>query len=192
MQRILGVVGSPRENGNTERLMRRVLVAAQEEGAEAQFFSVAGQVISACQACGHCKEEPLGVCAQRDDMQALYPLLEWAEAVVFGTPVYMNGMSAQMKAVFDRCRPLLWLNQKLAGKVVAVLAVGAGRFGGQEKAADDVLSCAFHNGMVLPRPEPGAPHVYRVCAVGAEAGDVTRDEKAMGQAEKLGRCLAMM
>ncbi len=192
MKRILGVVGSPRKGGNAEQLMRRVLVAAQEEGAETQFFSVSGQVISACQACGHCKQEPLGVCSQKDDMQTLYPLLEWAEAVVFATPVYMNGMSSQMKAVFDRCRPLLWLNQRLAGKVVAVLAVGAGRFGGQEKAAHDVLSCAFHNGMVLPRPEPGAPHVYRICAVGGDARDVAKDEKAMAEAAQLGRCLAMM
>jgi multimeric flavodoxin WrbA len=192
MKHILGVVGSPRKDGNTEHLMRRVLSAARAEGAETEFFSVSGHVIAACQACGHCKQEPLGVCAQNDDMQTLYPLLEWAEAVVFGTPVYMNSMTAQLKAVFDRCRPLWWVNQRLVGKVVAVLAVGAGRFGGQEKAADDVLSCAIHNGMVLPRPEPGAPHVYRICAVGRDPGDVAKDEKAVAEAERLGRCLAMM
>ena len=46
MNRILGIVGSPREGGNTEQLMERVLAAAREEGAETLLFTCAGKDIA--------------------------------------------------------------------------------------------------------------------------------------------------
>jgi multimeric flavodoxin WrbA len=44
-----------------------------------------------------------GQCAQRDDMDQLYPFLRESDLLVMGTPVYTDNMSAQMKTVMDRC-----------------------------------------------------------------------------------------
>jgi multimeric flavodoxin WrbA len=44
-----------------------------------------------------------GQCAQRDDMDQLYPFLRESSLFVMGTPVYTDNMSAQMKTVMDRC-----------------------------------------------------------------------------------------
>jgi hypothetical protein len=44
-----------------------------------------------------------GQCAQRDDMDQIYPHLKESDLLVMGTPVYTDNMSAQMKTVMDRC-----------------------------------------------------------------------------------------
>ena len=36
-------------------------------------------------------------------MQKIYPKLLWADVVVAASPVYFYGVSAQLKAVIDRC-----------------------------------------------------------------------------------------
>jgi len=81
-----------------------VLNGAAEAGAETQIYFLNDLTIRGCQACDQCKAT--GVCAQRDDMAALLNAVHAADAVVFGTPIYMWEMTAQMKAVIDRLRPL--------------------------------------------------------------------------------------
>lgn len=43
-----------------------------------------------------------GICAQQDDMQAIYSILEHTDIVVFATPIYYQAFPAQLKAVIDR------------------------------------------------------------------------------------------
>jgi len=115
-------VGSPRKGGNTELMVKEALAAATEEGAETDIFLVAGKTISGCDGCQSCFKT--GACKTKDDMQALYTKMEWADAIVFGTPVYFHDVAAQAKAVMDRCYCYL-PSHKLRGKVVApVLALG--------------------------------------------------------------------
>jgi len=192
MHHILGLVGSPRPGGNTELLVSRVLESAAEEGAETRLFTVAGKEIAPCQACGACVRDRSGRCVQHDAMEELYPLARWAEAIVFGTPVYLNSMSAQLKMVLDRFRPLWWQENALSGKVAAVVTVGAGRWGGQELAAEHVFSCAFNHGMVQAASRPVFGETWRLCAVGRDPGDVVNDTRAMEEADGLGRRLAQL
>ncbi len=48
-------------------------------------------------------------------MQTLYPKLERADIIVFGTPLYWYGPSAKMKLLIDRLRPFV-ASKKLEGK----------------------------------------------------------------------------
>ena len=74
-------------------------------GFETEFFTVRGKEIGFCRHCDYClKNEE---CAVRDDMYQLYPLLRNARGIVIATPVYNGGISAQTKAVMDRCRALV-------------------------------------------------------------------------------------
>ena len=54
--KILGIVGSPRKNGNTEILMNEALKAAQDAGMETEMFLMSGKQIAPCDACGACFE----------------------------------------------------------------------------------------------------------------------------------------
>jgi len=126
--KILGIVCSPREGGNTEILVKEALEAAREAGAETELFLVAGKDIAPCDACGACEAD--GICVVDDDMQEIYRQLELADGVIFGTPVYFVNVSAQAKAIIDRTYPLLRtgkLRGKVAAALVAVRRVGAGQ-----------------------------------------------------------------
>jgi multimeric flavodoxin WrbA len=124
--RVLGIVGSPRKNGNTEILMQEVLKVAREAGCETELFLMAQKKVAPCDACGMCFE--VGSCVVQDDMQELYAMMERAQAIVFGSPVYFGSVSAQMKAAMDRMFALLQrraLKEKVAGALVVTRRVGA-------------------------------------------------------------------
>ena len=90
--KILGIVGSPRKGGNTEILVEEALTATREAGAQTEIILLADKNIAGCDGCGSCFET--GVCKIKDDMQSIYPQLEAADAIIFGSPVYFGGVTA--------------------------------------------------------------------------------------------------
>ena len=124
--RVLGIVGSPRKSGNTEILMNEVLNVAREAGCETELFLMSEKQVAPCDACGTCFE--VGACVVQDDMQELYAMMDRADAIVFGSPVYFGSVSAQTKAIMDRTFSLLRrrsLKNKVAGTLVVTRRVGA-------------------------------------------------------------------
>ncbi|MGQ9558195.1 MAG: flavodoxin family protein [Desulfurispora sp.] len=98
--KVIGIVGSPRPEGNTATLVEQVLRGAEQAGAQTAIFHVNKMNIRGCQGCYKCKK--LGYCAVPDDMREIYEQINYAGAVVFGSPMYMWQMSAQLKTVLDR------------------------------------------------------------------------------------------
>ena len=126
--KILGIVGSERKGGNTEILVKQALASAQGAGAQTELVSVVGKNIAPCDGCGSCRKT--GACHIHDDMQPIYQQLEAADGVVFGSPVYFGGVSAQTKAIMDRTYLFLKdkrLKGKAAAPVLAARRVGAGQ-----------------------------------------------------------------
>jgi multimeric flavodoxin WrbA len=124
--KILGIIGSPRKDGNTEILMKEALKVAGEAGCETEIFHMCGKQVAPCDACAACFKT--GGCVIQDDMQELYSMMERADAVIFGSPVYFGSVSAQMKAVMDRTFAFLQrrsLKDKVAGALVVTRRVGA-------------------------------------------------------------------
>jgi NAD(P)H-dependent FMN reductase len=99
-QRALGIVGSPRRNGNTEILVDEILRGASEAGASVEKIVLSRLDIAPCRACDACRKT--GQCVQRDDMPALLEQMQASQVWVLGTPVYWFGPSAQLKAFVDR------------------------------------------------------------------------------------------
>ncbi len=97
---VLGIVGSPREGGNTDTLVTEVLRGAEEAGARSQKLFVGRYKIAPCTSCGGCVKT--GRCVTRDGMDELVPLMEANQVWVLGTPVYWWGATAQMKVFIDR------------------------------------------------------------------------------------------
>ena len=126
--KVLGIVGSPRKEGNTEIMVREALDAARQAGAETELFLVADKKITPCDGCGACMGGD--GCVVDDDMQDLYRQFEAADGVIFGTPVYFINVSAQAKAIIDRSISLMRagkLKGKVAAAIVAARRVGAGQ-----------------------------------------------------------------
>jgi len=105
MPRIVGIVGSPREGGNTETLVRCALEAVESRGAETTLFHLGKISVNPCKGCLVCKEK--GRCVQQDDMTKIYEALHSADGLVLGSPVYFATVSAQFKAFMDRLIALI-------------------------------------------------------------------------------------
>lgn len=145
---LLGICGSPR-NQATEFSVRYALNYATEKfGFETEFWTVRGKKIGFCTHCDYCIREKKG-CVQKDDLQELYPKLENAKYFLFGTPVFQGNLSAQLKAVMDRCRALIAKKSEVFwDKIGIALAVGGDRNGGQEPAIRTILDFYTQNGII--------------------------------------------
>lgn len=122
MIRVLGIVGSPRRNGNTHVLVSRILEGAQSAGAETDTLFLGDLDIRECDGCHLCWQGK--ACPKVDDMAGVYPRIIDADVIVFGTPVYWYGPTGLMKLLIDR---FVYFNApanrpKIAGKR-AVIAV---------------------------------------------------------------------
>jgi multimeric flavodoxin WrbA len=93
---VLGIVGSPHSEGNTAKLVEAVLEGAKEKGHGTEIFYL-----------GDLEIEPLGADERRvtypeDDMMKLYPHIESMGALVLGSPIYYDHVSARTKLFIDR------------------------------------------------------------------------------------------
>lgn len=108
--KVLGIYGSPRKGGNTDRLLDRALEGAGEAGAEIQRVYVRELKISGCIECGGC--DKTGRCVVKDDMQDVYPMLEEASVIFLASPIFFYGITAQAKALVDRAQAM-WARRML-------------------------------------------------------------------------------
>jgi multimeric flavodoxin WrbA/protein-tyrosine-phosphatase len=100
---ILGLQGSPRKKGNTNFLLSAFMQAAQKWGAQTKTIDVAQENIEPCREYIVCEKK--GFCPIDDLMKSeIYPLLRQAEVIVLATPIFFYNMTAQLKAVVDRCQ----------------------------------------------------------------------------------------
>ena len=98
---IVVITGSPRRNGNTNHMADQFIKGAKEAGHEVFRFDAATRDVKPCLGCNHCDMD--GPCVYKDDFSTiLRPQLEKADMVVFCSPMYYFGFSAQIKHVIDR------------------------------------------------------------------------------------------
>lgn len=98
--KILVLTGSPRKNGNSNTLADSFIKGATEAGHEVVRFDSAFKNVHPCIACNSCGMD--GPCVFKDDFEFVRDNIVTADAVVFATPMYYFGVSAQLKAVIDR------------------------------------------------------------------------------------------
>ena len=106
--KVLGIMGSPRRQSNTDILLDKALEGAKEAGAEVEKVLVSKLKISPCLEIYACRKD--GNCAIRDDMQSLYKKLLEADHIIFASPIFFYGITSQAKAIVDRCQAL-WIRR---------------------------------------------------------------------------------
>ena len=103
---VLGFQGSPRKKGNTSFLLTSFMQAAEKLGAQTRIIEVTRKNIIPCKEYVVCERK--GYCPIDDDVKTeIYPLIRQAEVVVLASPIFFFNMTAQLKAVVDRCQ-LFW------------------------------------------------------------------------------------
>ena len=172
--KVLGIVCSPRVGGNSEILVRQALEGAKSMSAETDLWTTAKKTnLQPCDACLTCFESKK--CHIKDDIQELYPKIEEADGLIFGSPTYFRTLSAQAKIVIDRLY-VQYVASKLVGKVAGVISVSQAI--GNESTLD-----IFHKFISLC-------HMFAaddVWAFGVPRGDVKKYEYAMKASEEMGK-----
>ncbi len=100
---IIVLSGSPRKGGNTDLLAESFAKGATEKGHKVETVSVHDYKVAPCKGCNACFRTANNTCVQVDDMTAIYQKMKQADMLVIVSPVYFYGISAQLKAVIDRC-----------------------------------------------------------------------------------------
>lgn len=98
--KIVILTGSPNPDGSTNILAGNFKKGAEESGHKAELINVCQLNVNPCTGCVACGYE--GDCVQDDDNERIRKALLSCDMVVFATPLYYYGMSAQLKAVIDR------------------------------------------------------------------------------------------
>ena len=172
--RILAVSGSPLAHGNTVALLEKALEGARDAGADVNLFSVAGKTIQPCDGCRSCAST--AKCHQDDDMQGLYDLMIEADGIIFGTPIYFWGMTAQAKTIMDRTIALNQPGRNLTNKVAGVVVV-AGSLGLVDALKD--YSYFFVQRRMLP--------ANQLAAYITAPGELQNMPQCMGAARRMGQ-----
>lgn len=98
--KIVVLEGSPNKNGSSNLLAENFIRGAEEAGHSIQVIDAAHANIYPCTGCIHCGYE--GPCSQKDDMDGIRQKILDADMMVFVTPLYYYGISAQLKTLIDR------------------------------------------------------------------------------------------
>ena len=198
----LGVVGSPRKEGNTSALIHKTIEGFEKRHkkiAETASYAEAARIIhladydyQGCYGCEACKED--FKCVIDDDMQKIYPLIWEAEVLILGSPAYFYNITPELKAMIDRCYcwevfsekdRSVWmgLNELREAKIAGVIAVS-------EQLETEGMGFTM-KAMKKPLQSLGYNVKMEVEARGYhQKGEVKEDEEMMIAAEKAGKKLA--
>jgi multimeric flavodoxin WrbA len=193
--KIVGIVCSPRRGSNTETAVKEALAAAREQGAETELLTVVDRQLGFCDACAACLKTQR--CKYKDGITDLWDAVLAADGVIFGTPTYFWGMSAQAKAIIDRSyafRGTRKLRNKVAGVIVVARRAGAANvfsqftsfFSVQRMISSAAAIPQGNEGAILPSERGGGAIV-----VAGDKGDALKDTQGMAECRALGAAVAL-
>ncbi|OHE59960.1 MAG: hypothetical protein A2Z47_04285 [Thermodesulfovibrio sp. RBG_19FT_COMBO_42_12] len=111
----IAFLGSPREGGNTELLLKEAIKGIEDSGFKVHLCNLNLTNILPCQNCGGCDET--GVCVNEDDMTQVYDAIRNADRIILASPIFFFGVSAQAKIMIDRCQ-CFWCEKYLLKKPI--------------------------------------------------------------------------
>lgn len=198
--KILGITGSPRKGMNTEFLVREALDAAKNTGdVTTEFASLAGKKIEPCIGCEKCHEEDISfknLCpAITDDAQEIFEKMYEADGIIFASPVYWGGMTAQMKALLDRSTVFCFYSKSkfkggLRNKIMGAIAVAADRNAGMETTLLDFIHYALMHDMIVVSSGPQRPITAHYGGAAIDRAILEKDELGLVSVRGLGRRVA--
>ena len=178
--------GSPRPDGNTALLLQAVAAELEKAGVRTEHVQVGGRAVRGCVACFRCAETTDRKCALPDDgVNGWIGKMAEADGIVLGSPVYFGTVTAEMKALIDRCGMTCRMNDNLLRRKVGAAVAVARRAGGM--FTFDTLNHFFTiSEMVIPGSS------YWNVAYGLEKEDVAGDEEGMDTMRRLGENMAWL
>ncbi len=184
--KVVAFNGSARKDGNTFILLRHVLAELERAGIETELVHLAGRPIHGCTGCRKCRDRTDRHCSRDDDVvNACLDKMLSADGILLGSPTYFTDVTAEMKALIDRCGFVAKGNRDMFRRKVGAAVVAVRRAGAIH--AFDTLNHFFTiNQMIVPGSS------YWNIGVGLEKGDVEKDEEGIRTMKVLGENMAWL
>jgi len=191
MMKVIAFLGSPRENGNTELLLREAVRGIEESGPAVQVFNLNKMNIMPCQNCGGCDET--GVCIYEDDMTRIYEAIRNADRIILASPIFFFALSAQTKTMIDRCQAF-WCEKYLLKKPIPEGPYGRKGLlllvGGMKKEIG--IQCAEATAKAFFRTI-SVPEHKTLAYIGIDAkGEILKHPTALKEARRAGEKLVIV
>jgi multimeric flavodoxin WrbA len=184
--KVVAFNGSPRKDGNTAILIRRVLQVLKEEGIKTELIQLAGQQIRGCNACRTCYSTKNKRCVIEDDNVNVYiQKMIKADGIILGSPVYFSMMTSELKALMDRAFYVARANKDMFKRKVGAAVVAVRRAGGIP-----TFDAINHFFLISQMIVPGSS--YWNIGVGRKKDDVESDEEGMETMADLGKNMAWL
>jgi len=185
--KVLAINGSPRKKGNTQTLLEAAADELRKAGAEVEMISIADVDVRPCNGCRRCYEK-LWDCPIEDDAIKVLKKVAYSDGLLVGSPVYFGGVTAQLKALFDRSiMPYQVLD--FSDKVGGAITVGGSAHGGQELAALEIASFFMCHDMIIATTKG---EVLGGMATANKLGEVRSDAAGLESARNLGKRMAKL
>ena len=176
--KILALIGTPRKRSNTDLLVDQILEGSKEGKHKSEKLYLYNYEILPCMDCRDCKGGNY-VCSQHDGMKKIYPKMEKADLIIFGTPNYWNGPTGKMKLLIDRMRPFV-PSKKLKGKKWVIVS----------PSGEGPNSCRLLVEMLhLSYDYLGMKYAGKVLVKAYEKGEIKKNQKALKKAFEFGMLL---
>ncbi|MGQ9587934.1 MAG: flavodoxin family protein [Thermoplasmata archaeon] len=185
--RVLAVNGSPRKKSNTKLMVDAAAKELRSDGVEVEVIWLAGLDVRPCNACGRCCKKAWD-CPIEDDAISVLRKIASADGVLMASPVYFGGVTAQLKALFDRSY-MAYQAFEFRDKVGGALTVGGGAHGGQELTVGQIITFFLTHDMIVANAEGGS---YGGMCAGNDPGDVLNDSEGMKSVKALAKRMARL
>ena len=179
--KIICILGSPREKGNSTAIVKKFCETAGTEGAEIELFNLNSMNFKGCQGCMTCKVKT-DRCIVKDELEPVLDSIHETDLLVLSSPVYMGSVTGQLKCFIDRTFSFLAPDFKtnpnpsrLPGGKKALVVVTQGA---PEGMFEDVPA---HLEMLLERYGFSEIKIIRGCEI-RDIGDAEKDSEVMGMA----------
>ncbi|MDR3566153.1 MAG: flavodoxin family protein [Negativicutes bacterium] len=103
--KIVAFNGSPRKTWNTATLLNKALEGGASQGAEVELIHLYDLNYKGCISCFACKTKDgksYGKCPVPDDLAPIFKKVEEADAIIFGSPIYLGRITGEMASFLDR------------------------------------------------------------------------------------------
>lgn len=103
--KIIAINGSPRKKWNTATLLQHALDGAAQNGADTKLVHLYDLDYKGCISCFQCKKiggKSYGRCAVRDGLTPLLEDIASADALILGSPMYLNVETGEMRSFMER------------------------------------------------------------------------------------------
>ena len=184
--KVVAFNGSPRKDGNTSFLIKRIFKSLESKGFETELVQLAGETIHGCTACRKCFKTKNQRCViESDKINEYVKKMAEADGIILGSPVYFSMMTPEMKALIDRAGYVARANPSMLRRKVGAAIVAVRRAGGIP-TFDAINHFFLINEMIIPGSS------YWNIGLGRKKGEVEKDAEGLETMDDLAKNMAWL